>query len=149
MELAPGSRMITGGGWKGERPMAQATLHALVHRALRLRRESVMDAYSATELNCVLSTCPEGHYHVPPLIQPFLLDDALEWIDEGEGTGMLGFFDPFAGSYPGFLATGDQGHLTSEPCGCGRTGWTIRGRITRAPGHEPRGCAGTLMAELP
>jgi hypothetical protein len=145
--LPPGSRLVTGGGWKGHRPVAREELLELVRRALRLEADAVVDAYSATELNCVLSSCPEGRYHVPPLIHPLLLDDAMEWMPEAEATGILAFFDPFAGSYPGLLATGDQGHLTREPCRCGLTGWSVRGPIVRAPGHEPRGCAGALASE--
>ncbi len=146
--LPPGSRLITGGGWKSHRPLARDELLELVRRAFRLEPDAVVDAYSATELNCVLSTCPEGRYHVPPLIQPLLLDDAMEWVPEAEATGMLAFFDPFAGSYPGLLATGDQGHLTLDPCPCGLAGWSVRGPIARAPGHEPRGCAGALSPEV-
>jgi hypothetical protein len=148
IEAPAGSRMLTGGGWKTDRPMSRSELHELVHRALGLSGDAVVDAYSATELNCVLSTCGHGAYHVPPLIQPVVLDDALEWIAEDEAEGLLGFVDPFAGSYPGFLVTGDHGHLTSEPCECGLAGWSIRGEIVRAPGHMPRGCAGTLSAAL-
>ena len=96
----------------------------------------------------MLSTCSHGRYHVPPLIQPILLDDALDWVEDGEGEGILGFFDPFAGSYPGFLITGDQGKLTFEPCPCGLAGWSVRGEIVRAAGYEPRGCAQALAAEL-
>jgi hypothetical protein len=146
--LASGSRVLTGGGWKGERPLSREALQELVERALGLRCDAVVDAYSATELNCVLTSCCEGCYHVPPLIAPLVLDEALEWIEEAEVTGILGFLDPFAGSYPGFLVTGDLGHLTREQCPCGLTGWSVRGEIVRAPGHEPRGCAGTLTAQL-
>ena len=141
LTLPAGSRLITGGGWKGAAPVA---LGELALHALGL---AVADAYSATELNAVLSTCPEGRYHAPPLLQPVLLDEALDWVPGGEGEGLLAFFDPFAGCYPGFLVTGDRAHLTREPCPCGLTGWSIVGPITRAPGHEVRGCAGALAAE--
>lgn len=141
--LAPGSRLITGGGWKGAAPVA---LGDLATRALGL---AVADAYSATELNAVLSMCPEGRYHAPPLLQPILLDEALDWVPDGEGEGMLAFFDPFAACYPGFLVTGDRARLTREPCPCGLSGWSIVGAITRAPGHEVRGCAGALAADGP
>ena len=144
--LAPGSRLITGGGWKGARPIDSGELEESVRGALGLEGGAMTDAYSATELNCVLSRCPEGRYHAPPLIQPLLFDDALEWNPDAETTGLLGFFDPFAASYPGLLVTGDQGHLTREPCSCGLTGWSISGPITRAPGQAPRGCAGALAA---
>jgi hypothetical protein len=142
-----GSRLVTGGGWKGDREMSAPELRELVGCVLGLEGDAVVDAYSATELNCVLSSCREDRYHVPPLVQPLLFDDAFEWVEEAEETGLLGFFDPFAGSYPGLLVTGDQGHLTRDPCPCGLSGWSVRSPIVRALGHEPRGCAGALRAE--
>jgi hypothetical protein len=142
--LPPGSRLLTGGGWKGGRELTAQELDELARRALGLDGDAIVDAYSATELNVVLSRCPAGRYHVPPLVQPLLFDDAMNWIEEAEATGLLGFFDPFAGSYPGLLVTGDQGHLSSERCSCRLAGWAVRGPIVRAAGHEPRGCAGAL-----
>ena len=110
--LAAGSRVVTGGGWKTATPIARGVLLERVGATLGLAGDAVVDAYSTTELNCVLSSCREGRYHVPPLVEPIVLDDSLEWIDDGEATGLLGFLDPFAGSYSGFLATGDEAHLT-------------------------------------
>ena len=145
VRLAAGSRVITGGGWKtATTVVGRAELHAEIERALGVA--AVTDGYSMTELNCVISSCREGRYHVPPLVQPVLLDPALEWIPEAETTGLLGFLDPFAASYPGFLVTGDEGHLTRAPCPCGLGGWSVRGEITRAPAYEPKSCAGTLAA---
>jgi hypothetical protein len=149
VRLVRGSRLLTGGGWKGARPISRAALHELVGRGLGLDGDAVIDAYSATELNCVLTSCARGRYHVPPLIQPLVFDEALEYIEDAETTGVLGFLDPFASSYPGFLLMGDVGHLTREPCACGLTGWSVLGEISRAPGHEPRGCAGALAAGRP
>ena len=148
VRLATGSRVVTGGGWKTGRPLARPDLLAVVRSALGLAPSSVSDGYSATELNAVLSTCDEGRYHVPPLLEVLLLDDAFEWLGPGDGEGLLAFLDPFACSYVGFLAFGDYARVTSAPCPCGLAGAALVGEIVRAPAQEPRGCAGALDSVL-
>jgi Acyl-protein synthetase, LuxE len=148
LDAPPGSTVVTGGGWKsfgGER-IAQAELRRLVREAFGIDRDRFIDAYSTTELNCTLSSCREGRYHVPPLIEPVVLDEALMGAAGQEGNGTLGFLDPFAVSYPGFVITGDQGRLARGRCPCGLSGWFIDGEIERSADAEIKGCGGVLAS---
>ena len=55
--------------------------------------------------------------------------------------------DPFANSYPGFVATGDLVTLAADPCACGLSGQSLQGEIRRAPGAAERGCGIVSSAE--
>ncbi len=148
LPLASGSMVVTGGGWKsfaGER-IPRHQLEELIASAFGIARTQSVDGYSTAELSCTLIGCAEGAYHVPPLMEAVVLDEALMGNIGAEGTGILGFLDPFALSYPGFIITGDLGKLRSGGCGCGRTGWFIDGEIRRAPGQELRGCGGVMAS---
>jgi acyl-protein synthetase LuxE len=148
LQLAPSSTLVTGGGWKsftGEQ-ISQQALRSLAEETLGIDRAHCIDAYSATELNCAFSSCAEGNYHIPPLIEPVVLDEAFMGAAGEQGFGTLGFLDPFAMSYPGFVITGDQGRLSHARCRCGLTGWLIQGEIQRTEGAEIRGCGGVLAS---
>lgn len=144
LSLPRGSLVVTGGGWKGERGVSRAELLDHVERAFGVPAHDVVDVYATTETNAVLLTCTEGRYHVPPLVEAVVVDEALERVDEDDAVGVLGLLDPFAVSYPGFLVTGDHVRLTRHGCPCGLSGPTIVGPIERAPLAEPKGCAGAL-----
>lgn len=145
--LRPGSVVTLGGGWKafeGER-IDRPTLCALIESTLGVPAERVLEAYAMVELNTPLMRCPEDRYHVPPILEPWVFDDALlPRPPEDDVTGTFGFMDPTATSYPGFLATGDQVRLVRAPCPCGLVGPAIVGEVRRTSGHEVRGCGGIL-----
>jgi hypothetical protein len=148
LEAAPGSTVVTGGGWKsfgGER-IARAELCRLLERDFGIDRSHFIDAYSTSELNCTLSSCAEGRYHVPPLIEAVVLDEALFGAAGQEGHGTLAFLDPFAVSYPGFVVTGDRARLARGRCSCGLAGWFLDGEIERSPDEEIKGCGGVLAS---
>jgi len=52
----------------------------------------------------------------------WILDEALKPIEGKDIEGFFGFLDPFAGSYPGFLISGDHVHLVDDKCDCGLIG---------------------------
>lgn len=146
VDLPAGSLVVTGGGWKGEQGISRSDLLDHVERAFGVSAHDVVDAYSTTESNTVLLTCAEGRYHVPPLVEPVVLDDVLERVEGDDASGILGLLDPFAVSYPGFLVTGDRVRLVRHPCPCGLSGPTIVGPIERSSAAEPKGCAGALAS---
>ncbi len=146
LPTVPGSLVVTGGGWKSFRgeSLPRGELLRLIQRTLGVAPESCIDAYSTSELNCTFRTCRKGRYHVPPLVEPVVLDEAMTGSLDGEGSGTLAFLDPFALSYPGFVITGDHGTLRQGRCECGYPGPFLEGEIRRAEGMEVRGCGGVL-----
>lgn len=141
--LGSDSMVVTGGGWKTATAGPTRTHAALAERAERLLgipAERCVDTYSTSELNTVLATCSRGRHHVPPCLEVLVLDETYAPVAPGT-TGRLAFLDPFARSYPGFVATGDRGRLAADPCPCGLEGDSLVGGVTRLPGATPRGCA--------
>lgn len=148
LRATPGSLLVTGGGWKsfaGQR-LSRPALAAAVEAALGIDAAHAIDAYSTSEINCTLRTCRMGRYHVPPLLEPVVLDEGLFGTVGGRGRGLLAFLDPFALSYPGYVITGDVATLGRDPCPCGLHGAFLEGEIQRAPGTEIRGCGGALAS---
>ncbi len=148
LDTLPGSTVVTGGGWKsfqGER-IPQTDLIDMVDQTLHIPSSHFIDTYSTAELNCAMTRCAEGHYHIPPLIEPVLLDESLFGECGATGYGTLGFLDPFSMSFPGYLITGDMGKLENTLCGCGLHGWYIDGEIKRAPEQSIKGCGGVLAS---
>ncbi|MCC6128750.1 MAG: hypothetical protein IT186_02380 [Acidobacteria bacterium] len=146
LPASPGSLVVTGGGWKsfaGE-SLPRTGLQRLIAGTLRIEGKNCIDAYSTSEINCTFRTCPRGAYHIPPLIEPVVLNEAYTGTPGESGTGVLAFLDPFALSYPGFVITGDVGTLVHGRCACGLPGPVLAGEIRRAPGFEVRGCGGVL-----
>jgi len=143
----PGSVVTLGGGWKsfeGQR-VDRPALCALIQAALGVPAARVLEAYAMVELNTPLMRCGEGRYHVPPILEPWLFDEALLPLPPGvDVRGTFGFMDPTATSYPSFLVTGDEVRLVRERCPCGLVGPALLGEVRRAPGHEVRGCGGIL-----
>ncbi|GAA2911772.1 hypothetical protein GCM10010517_78340 [Streptosporangium fragile] len=141
LRLPPGSGIVTGGGWKGRTATRWEDLAEGVADRLGVPPERYVDAYSTSELNTVFLTCAEGRYHVPPCVEPVVVDDLLAPVDGDDVEGRLAVLDPFAFSYPGFVVTGDAVRLRRDPCGCGLPGPTLAAPIVRAAGAGQRGCA--------
>ena len=143
-----GDRRLLSGRW----PFVSNVLHsgwiclgALIDATLGVPAERVLEAYAMVELNTPLMRCPEERYHVPPILEPWVFDEALvPRPAEEDVTGTFGFMDPTATSYPAFLATGDQVRLVRTPCACGLVGPAVVGEVRRTSGHEVRGCGGIL-----
>jgi hypothetical protein len=126
LQLADGSIAITGGGWKSATTaLDHEQLSEHVERALGLAPDHVIDTYSTAETSFFCLRCRAGRYHVPPFVDVVRLDEALTPMPGADGFGIIGFLDPFAFSYPGFLITGDVGYTTFGPCPCGLSGWAI------------------------
>lgn len=147
LDLPAGSIAVTGGGWKtATTVLDHEALCEHVERALGISADRVIDTYSTAEMSFFCLRCRAGRYHVPPFVEVVVLDDTLTPFAAGEGFGIIGFLDPFAFSYPGFLVTGDLGHVTFGNCSCGLSGWAVEGRIERAPEFGEKGCAGATEA---
>jgi hypothetical protein len=139
--LPRGSLVVTGGGWKAGQSLQLDALLELVTSRLGVPPSHIVDTYGTTELNAYLLRCAHGSYHVPPLLRALVVDDLLVPVEGDDVTGLLGFLDPFAFSYPGFVIPGDVARLVRRACRCGLTGPAILGPIERSPDDGARGCA--------
>jgi hypothetical protein len=98
--------------------------------------------YGMTEsASSITRMCPQGRYHIPPNIIPYLIDpqNAEPRPRVGVQTGRYGFIDIAAQTrWGGFLTsdemTLDWGDQTS--CPCGRRGAYIKGEIRRLTDSE-------------
>jgi len=147
LELRPGSMLFHGGGWKsfeGDR-IDESALLALVEQATGVTPGNVSEGYSMTEAQVVFPRCREGRFHVPPITETVIFDDALEPLEGDDVYGALGFLDPFAACYPGFIITGDNVRRRTQECPCGVSGLTITD-VARAAGREVKGCGGIMAA---
>lgn len=145
LTLPTGSLIFFGGGWKtfaGE-AIERSTLEELLQNVLGVPKEMVFEGYSMTEINMLMLRCPQGLFHIPPLIEAVVLDDELRPLRGTDVRGAFGFMDPLALSYPGFIVTSDHVHMVEEVCGCGLAGPAIK-EIGRLPGSEVKGCGGIM-----
>jgi hypothetical protein len=149
LKLLPGSILVFGGGWKtfeGEK-IDRDKLIDMIKESFGLEERMILEGFSMTEMNMTLMRCVDGRYHLPLLIEPVIYDDALMPMRGNNLTGLLGYLDPFATSYPGFLISGDLVTVIYGDCPCGLSGPAIVGEVTRAPGLEVKGCGG-IMSEM-
>jgi hypothetical protein len=147
ISLRPGSMLSHGGGWKsfeGDRIDEPAFL-TLVEQSLGIHPERVTEGYSMTEAQVVFPRCREGRFHVPPITETVIFDEALEPLTGDDIYGGLGFLDPYAACYPGFIITGDNVRRRTGGCPCGMSGMTISD-VGRATGREVKGCGGIMAA---
>ena len=149
MKLPPKSAVIFGGGWKtfeGEK-IERSQLVNMIGETFGVSEDFIAEGFSMTEMNMALMRCKEGRFHLPPLSEPMIFDEALLPKEGNDLTGIFGFLDPFATSYPGFIITGDNVHLVKGKCPCGLVGPAMVGEVTRAAGREVKGCGG-IMGEM-
>ncbi len=148
LTLLEGSVLLFGGGWKsfeGDK-IAKPDLLKLIDEAFSLKGDDVVEGYSMIEMNTMMTCCSEGRFHIPPLIEPLVFDEDLMPMPGAGHTGIFGFLDPCALSYPGFLISGDQINLWQGQCACGRKGYAIDGEIQRVAGKEVKGCGGIMAS---
>ena len=161
LDPRPGSLLLFGGGWKsfsGVR-IARDQLLDLMSTHLGVPLDRILEGYSMTEINAFMLRCDHGQFHIPPTLEPILFDEELSPIAgpflapetgtpaaTGARHGILGFLDPFATAYPGFLVSGDEVRMVDGDCDCGLSGPAVTD-ISRAGVREMKGCGG-IMASL-
>lgn len=98
--------------------------------------------YGMTEsASSITRMCPQGRYHIPPNIIPYLLDpeSGAPRPREGVQRGRYGFVDIAAQTRWGGFLTSDDMTLDfgdATPCPCGRQGPYIKGEIRRLSDSE-------------
>lgn len=107
--------------------------------------------YAMTELNGVMPACPQGYYHIPPYIVPFLLDPETGDVLPREGcrTGRFAGFDLLAQTYWAGVVSGDMVTIEwDRKCPCGRQGAHLHKGIDRysaqVTGDDKVTCASTV-----
>jgi hypothetical protein len=108
-------------------------------------------SYAMTELTGVMPGCPQGEYHIPPWIVPFVVDPETGSVlpREGSQTGRFAAFDLLAQTYWGGIISGDMVTIEwDRDCPCGRKGAHIHSPVTRyatnVTGDDKITCAATV-----
>ena len=115
----------------------------------------IRDCYGMAEGNWAAMQCRHGHYHIPPWIYAWTLDDDDCLQTEPDAVGLLAFFDPYGGGrlFPAFFKTTDQIRLIRGDeagngglaCPCGETGaYIAQDSIQRVDLLDEAGCAAQL-----
>ena len=150
-EFGERGTIITGGGWKmsEDKYITPESFRKRVEEMLGVPETRCTDMYVFTEMNGQNHSCPEGHYlHIPhTYLKPFVLDRNLMPAGYDE-LGRFAFLDALAGSYPGFIVTGDEARMLEHCPVCDRPGPVLEPEIHRAKGEEMRGCAEELRRVL-
>jgi hypothetical protein len=142
----PRSVVTSGGGFKGE--ALPENYREVICKFLGV--PTVREAYGMTEMNTLIPRCPDGGYHIPPQVIPYVIDpDGGELLPQtGLQTGRFGFVDLLAQTYWGGFLSGDKVTIDWDTqCKCGRTGGPmIVGTISRYSeergGDDKISCAG-------
>jgi hypothetical protein len=130
LPLPPGSRVLTGGGWKSFLPgvpIDRTAFQMRVAEFFGLEPAAVRDMYGLSECPAVFVQCDRGHYRVPAFARARAIDpETNEDVPEGE-IGLLELTVPLTTSYPLLkILTTDKVRLTREgsvpgwcltPCG--------------------------------
>ena len=127
--LAEGSRIITFGGFKGVSPVGDE--EAVIKRFTGVPH--IQFVYGMSELTTAFLMCESGHYHIPPWIIPFVLDEQTgePKPQEGTQTGIAAFMDLTTRTYWGGLISADRVTISWERCACGRTTPYMKAEVER------------------
>jgi len=150
-EFGEGGMIGTGGGWKvsEDKRISAADFRKRVEDVLGIPETHCWDQYGSVEMGGMVNTCSEGHYFHTPYtwFKPLILDSNFTPAGYGEW-GRFAFLDGLAGSYPGFIITGDEARMLERCPVCDRPGPVLEPEIKRAPSVEMRGCAEQMRRVL-
>lgn len=148
-EFAPGSVLFGGGGMKGVKDVPD-NWEEIIKEYFGIDRMCSM--YGMSETMPLAPMCSEGHFHFPPYIITYILDDEGRPLPrEGVQTGRYTAFDLLAETYWGGFISGDKVVMHYEDdCPCGWKGPYIERNIVRYSeqegGDDKITCAGSTKA---
>jgi long-chain-fatty-acid---luciferin-component ligase len=147
LPLRKGSLLLFGGGWKlfTGKPITREQLTGMMSESFQLPAEMIVEGYSMSEMNAFTLRCEYGRFHIPPVIEPLILDETLNLMQGNDLRGSFAFLDPVALAYPGFIISGDEVRLVDGECQCGLTGPAVT-EISRARAREIKGCGGIMAS---
>lgn len=99
-----------------------------------LGTDHTMHGYGMTELNAGFLSCEAGHFHVPPWIVPYVLDENAGGKAKprtGKQSGRAAFLDIATQANWGGLVTADFVTVDYGACSCGRASPTIQSGVDR------------------
>lgn len=146
---APESFFFCGGGFADGREPPD--WKAEVAEVLGVPIDSIHVGYGMQEGIWASNLCPQGRFHVPVTIIPFVLDEVngQPLPRTGRQTGRFAFFDLLPDTSWGGYISSDHVTITwDQPCGCGRTGAWLDAGISKVIERQDDkiGCAGTAGA---
>lgn len=112
------------------------------------------ELYGMSEMMSGFPVCEHGHYHIPPVVIPFVLDpiSGESLPRSGTQTGRFAFLDLMPDTYWGGFISGDEVTLSGfdEDCACGRKGAYLGAEIRRYSekegGDDKINCSGAPEA---
>ena len=137
LPLPPGSRILTGGGWKSFLPgltLDRETFRSQAAAILNIPTTDVRDMYGLSECPAVFVECEHGRFHVPAWCRAAAIDpETNRTLPDGED-GLLQLTCPLTTSYPLVKVTTTDRAAVGRDCGCGRAAPFVvpKGRVTAA-----------------
>jgi hypothetical protein len=137
LPLAPGSRILTGGGWKSFLPGVRLDQDEFRRKAgafFQVPPDAIRDMFGLSECPAVFVQCGRGSYHAPAFADARVIDpESGQAVPDGD-VGLLQLTVPLTTSYPLLkILTTDKATLTTGcPCGLAAPVLTPRGRTTAA-----------------
>ncbi|CAA0080633.1 Uncharacterised protein [Halioglobus japonicus] len=112
------------------------------------------ELYGMSEMMSGFPVCEHGHYHIPPVVIPFVLDpiSGESLPRSGTQTGRFAFLDLMTETYWGGFISGDEVTMSGfdGDCECGRKGLYLHSEIRRYSekegGDDKINCSGAPEA---
>jgi len=133
VRLAPGSLVMTGGGWKAAegKKTTREQFRALITEFFGIPDELIRDGYGMAEHSAPYVDCKAHRFHVPVYCRVIVRDPVtLEVLPPGR-VGLLELVCPYNTMMANLaILSTDMGTIDPEPCGCGRNAptFTLTGR---------------------
>lgn len=147
--FAADSFVATGGGFKGQ--VLDPNWKELAEEVVGAKASTT---YGMSEVCPTMNSCSHGHYHIPPYLLPYVLEEVSgePLPRRGQQTGRAAFMDLLPDSYWGGFVTGDEITINWDGgCGCGRKGEyvlpTVRRFSDKHGGEDKISCAGAPDAQ--
>ncbi|MCC7439990.1 MAG: hypothetical protein IT285_00055 [Bdellovibrionales bacterium] len=143
VKFAPGSLMMTGGGWKAaeDKKVTREEFRRRVSEFFGIPDAMLRDGYGMAEHSAPYMECSHHRFHIPVYNRVIARDPVtLNALPAGE-PGLLELICPYNTQMPNLaILSTDIGKVDSEPCGCGVAAPTFT-LMGRAGLTKHKGCA--------
>ena len=123
LKLHRKSKILLGGGWKqfSNEKIDTEEFYSLMDETLGIKRENILEFFSAVEHPLPYCKCKNGHFHVPIYSRAIIRDAASLKPLGFDKLGLLSFVSPLVSSVPIIsVMTDDMAILRDgKDCGCG------------------------------